>query len=106
MALKKVYRGKAGKRFRVLLSSCGNPDFGQHAPISTPEARDADSLAGLRAQAEDYRDYWNLGGGNWNDGRIIDNRTGKLVGHFSYNLRCWEGLPGTWTSETKEIKSL
>jgi hypothetical protein len=25
---------------------------------------------------------------------VVDNRTGTLVGSFSYNLRFWEGAPG------------
>lgn len=92
-----------GSRYRVLLSSVGNPDFGQYAPVSEAKAVDAATIADARKACEAYIAENNLGGGNWANGRVIDNRTGKLVGHFSYNLRFWEGEPGTWTSATKEL---
>ncbi len=81
-------------RYRVLLSSCGNPDFQQFAPISEPETVDCATIMDAKKACEDYIEKWNMGGGNWDNGRVIDNRTGKLVGHFSYNLRFWEGEPG------------
>lgn len=87
------------KRYRVLLSSCGNPDFDQYAPISEPVAIDVETIADARKACAVYIEKWNLGGGNWDNGRVVDNRTGKLVGSFSYNLRFWEGQPGSHGKE-------
>jgi hypothetical protein len=91
------------KRYRVLLSSIGNPDFDQYAPISPAGAIDVESIKAARECCAAYQEKYNLGGGNWDNGRVIDNRTGKLVGHFSYNLRFWEGEPGSWSADRKEL---
>jgi hypothetical protein len=90
-------------RYRVLLASCGNPDYQQYAPICEARAVDAETIAGCRKACESYIKKNGLGGGDWDGGEVIDNRTGKLVGHFSYNLRFWDGAPGTWTPQTKEL---
>lgn len=96
----------SGKKYRVMLSSCGNPDFGQYAPISNPSAVDGDTLAELRKACKDYQEFWNLGGGNWDNGRVIENATGKLMGHFSYNLRFWAGDVGSWHPGVQEVTVL
>lgn len=87
------------KRYRVLLSSCGNPDFQQFSPISAPTSVDVETIMEARTVCQEYIEQWNLGGGNWDNGRVVDNRTGKLVGSFSYNLRFWEGEPGSHGKE-------
>ena len=91
------------KRYRVLLSSVGNPDFDQYAPISPAGAIDVESIKAARECCEAYQKKYNLGGGNWDNGRVIDNRTGKLVGYFSWNLRFWEGEPGSECADRKEL---
>lgn len=36
--------------------------------------------------------------------RILDTMTGQTIAHVSYNGRVWEGKPGSWTTETKELR--
>jgi hypothetical protein len=80
-------------RYRVILSSCPNPDFQESKSKAPAAAVDGDTLDELRRAAREYRDGYDLGGGNWAGGAVVDNKTRKLVGHFSYNLRFWEGPP-------------
>lgn len=80
--------GTPGKaRYSMRLRSAGNPDFGQHAPVSEPETVEGDTLREMRAHCERYISEWNLGGGNWTNPVVTEN--GKKVGHFSYNGRLW-----------------
>src|SRR5258705_3765676 len=51
--------------FTMRLSSCGNPDWGQYAPISEPKVVTGSTLAEMRKAAEAYSEENNLGGGNW-----------------------------------------
>jgi hypothetical protein len=74
--------------YTVRLSSCGNPDFGQYAPLSEPETVTRETLADMVKAAEEYRGFWDLGGGNWMTPAIKKN--GKVVGYISYNGRVWE----------------
>ncbi len=101
--VKKIVPEGDGKRYRVFLSSCGNPDFGQYAPISPPSVVDGDSLEELRQLCGTYQKVWDLGGGNWDNGRVVENATGRLMGHFSYNLRFWAGDVGSWKPGTPEV---
>ncbi len=78
-------------RYRVILASCPNPDFEETKPKAPAQAVDGNTLDELRQAAKEYRDKYGLGGGNWAGGAVVDNKTGKLMGHFSYNLRFWEG---------------
>lgn len=82
-------KAPATPAYRVLLSSCGNPDFGQYAPISPRGAVDVETLKEARDCCEAYIEEFNLGGGNWDGGQVIDNKTGKKIATFSYNLRLW-----------------
>lgn len=75
--------------FVMKLRSYGNPDFGQYAPISEPEVATGNTLAEMREKAQDYRDRWDLGGGNW--GCPVVKLGKKIIGHFSYNGRFWQG---------------
>ncbi len=83
---------KPDSRFWVYLSSVGNPDHGQYAPLSEPCVGWADSLSGVRDRCSEYQRQWDLGGGNWPGALFGSGRT--VLGHVSYNLRLWEGLPG------------
>lgn len=87
--------------FEMKLRSVGNPDFGQYARLSEPETVKAVTLSEMRALAQAYIDKWNLGGGNWVDPVVKDGK--KVIGHFSYNLRFWEGRPARGASSQKEI---
>jgi hypothetical protein len=90
----KIQKPEASAPYRVLLSSCGNPDFNQYAPISPRGAVDAVSLWDCREICNAYIGKFGLGGGNWSGGEIIDNKTGKCIAHVSYNGRIWEGPIG------------
>lgn len=87
--------------FTMRLSSCGNPDWDQYAPISEPKVVTGSTLAEMRKLAEDYRDENNLGGGNWKN--PVVKQGSKVIGHFSYNGRFWEGRPGRWDLKKSEI---
>ena len=74
--------------FTARMKSVGNPDFGQYAPISEPATLKATTLRGLLDKMEEYRDYWNLGGGNWVEPKITQGKT--VIGWVSYNGRVWD----------------
>jgi hypothetical protein len=74
-------------KYVMVMRSVGNPDFGQYAPLSEPAAIKSDTLAGLVHAAEEYIEFWNLGGGNWVDPEIREN--GEPVATISYNGRVW-----------------
>lgn len=87
--------------FTMRLSSCGNPDFGQYEPLSPPKVVTGSTLAEMRKAAEDYIGEWELGGGNWKN--PVVKQGSKVIGHFSYNGRFWEGRPGRWDLKKNEI---
>jgi ABC-type glycerol-3-phosphate transport system substrate-binding protein len=78
-------------RYRVILASCPNPDFDEKKAKAPAQAIDGNTLDELRQAAREYQKKYDLGGGNWAGGAVVDNKTGKLMGHFSYNLRFWDG---------------
>jgi hypothetical protein len=78
-------------KYIMVLRSVGNPDFQQYAPVSNPEVVTGNTLKEMRAHAERYKEFWNLGGGNWTNPTVISTNGNKIVGHFSYNGRFWEG---------------
>lgn len=73
--------------YEMKLRSVGNPDFGQYAPMSEPEAVRRSTLTEMRKACEAYISKWNLGGGNWVDPMVTQD--GKKIGRFSYNGRFW-----------------
>ena len=83
--------------------SVGNPDFGQYAPVSPREVLRAETLEELKMKVEKYRDYWHLGGGNWVS--PVVRKDGKVVGHFSYNGRLWQGAKSRLDSPEILIES-
>lgn len=82
------------KRYTIKLSSVGNPDFGQYAPVSPPEICEADTLQEIVAACEAYIKKWDLGGGNWKEPILRED--GVAIGHISYNRRVWRGKPRDW----------
>jgi hypothetical protein len=80
----------ADKPYRVLLASCGNPDYGQDpdAPQSPEEWRAVADLEEASRACRAYVEYLNLGGGNWSGGLVVDAK-GKAVARVSYNGRVW-----------------
>ena len=79
--------------YTVLLSSVGNPDFAQYAPVSDRKKVVAKKLSEIRKACETYIEEWDLGGGNWPTCPV--RRNGKVVGHFSYNGRFWRSRKGS-----------
>jgi hypothetical protein len=89
--------------YTMTLQSVGNPDFNQYEPISEPVTVHSETIEGMRNAAAEYIDHWDLGGGNWVSPVVRDD-AGNVIGHFSYNLRFWEGDgTGDWEKQ-KEIK--
>jgi hypothetical protein len=80
----------------VKLSSCGNPDFGQYAPLSPTKLLTIATLKDATRVCLIYINAWNLGGGNWDGGQIYEGK--KQIASISYNGRIWD-------MDNKEIKS-
>jgi hypothetical protein len=74
-------------RYTMTLKSVGNPDFAQYVPVSEPSVVEAETLAELRNACDAYIRKWDLGGGNWTNPAVREDR--KVVGYFSYNGRLW-----------------
>lgn len=89
--------------FTMRLSSVGNPDHGQYAPVSNPVTVKGLTLKEMRKKADAYQRKWELGGGNWPNPEVKIGK--RIVGHFSYNLRFWEGdgKPRPVTEKKREI---
>jgi hypothetical protein len=81
-------------RYRVKLSNCGNPDYGQDCRRALPDtfcgwAR-VESLEAAATLCRVYLSYFELGGGNWTGGEVADMEQGGLiVGQVSFNGRVW-----------------
>lgn len=77
-------------RYECRIRSVGNPDFDQYAPVSDPAYLHAATLKEMRKLIEAYREFWNLGGGNWVNPVVL--RDHKPCGYFSYNGRFWRRI--------------
>ena len=77
--------------YKCYVSTVGNPDYGQYAPISNPEWLESDTIQELREQAGSYKEEWNVGGGNWKNPIVyqVNGKSKKRIGYLSYNLRLW-----------------
>ena len=89
---------------KVLLASCGNPDYRQDTDkelfgcernkwVTVKTFKEASQ------QCIDFIERNDLGGGNWNGGIIVEGS--KIVARVSYNGRVWEG--NEFSSKAKEI---
>lgn len=91
---------KRGK-FVVVLASVGNPDFGQDNRRSMPGVpKKRLRVASLRAASQAcrlYIEHYELGGGNWLGGAVLDHKTKEQVAEISYNGRAWQ--PGPWPKD-------
>ena len=81
---------------KVKLSHCKNPDVrsGYWQPTFDPAKPQLVEVADIAAAARVCREYIErnqLGGGNWNGGKVTDN--GKHVADISYNGRAWQPAP-------------
>lgn len=72
----------------VKLSSCGNPDFQQYAPLSLPKIIMVQTLKEASEQCKAYIAEWNLGSGNWNGGQVYEGS--KRIAQITYNGRIWD----------------
>lgn len=78
----------------VLLSSCGNIDFGQNpyeslygVPTNLVEVP---SLEEASAVCRNYIEQHELGGGNWTGGFVFEtNDYQNQIAYISYNGRIW-----------------
>jgi len=79
-------------RVKCYVSTRGNPDFNQYAPVSNPVWMHAENIEELRAKLRGYQDFYMVGGGNWNSPVVyLTSGSGKKrVGRLSYNLRLWD----------------
>ena len=93
----------AAKTYRMTLSSCGNPDFGENPnrPMSPTETVAFGDLADAGQHVRRYCDTHSLGGGNLKPVEVMDGN--RVVARVSYNGRVW--LPpadrtrwGDWTA--------
>ena len=77
----------------VGLSSCGNVDFDEDpdSPMSHDTVVAVESMEEASRVAQEYRDRYHLGGGNWVPAPIVDADSGEQVAYVSYNGRVWPG---------------
>ncbi|HUT61886.1 MAG TPA: hypothetical protein VNA25_28955 [Phycisphaerae bacterium] len=79
------------KAFRVVLMSCGNPDYGQTSPQSPTMTVPVDNLRDARDIAMAYIVAWSLGAGNWcgSAGCVYPHDSEICIAQISYNGRVW-----------------
>ena len=78
------------KNFLIVnLESCGNPDYGQYAPLSPQLGKVVKSIEVAQLAVNKYIQEYGLGGGNLAGGQVIDAVTRKEIGYISYNGRFW-----------------
>ena len=82
-------------KYKCYVSTVGNPDRGQYAPISNPEWIESDTIQGLRGQLDNYQEEWDIGVSNWKNPIVyeVHGKTKKKIGSMSYNLRIWVKQP-------------
>ena len=76
--------------FVVILNSAGTPDHGEFFDddvLSPNVEKECGSLGECQRAAMDYRQAYELGGGNWTGGTVKKN--GQEIGRISYNGRFW-----------------
>ena len=86
-------------RFSIRVTTVGNPDFSQYAPITDPTTFNSNDWESLVEQLRQYQTDWLIGGGNWTDPVLF--KDGKPIGNVSFNCRVWE--LGKQYPDAKEI---
>jgi len=85
-------------QYVVVLATCGNVDFGQdpnRSMLGVPKKRlRVASLRAASAACRLYIAHYEVGGGNWIGGAVLDHKTKVEVAKISYNGRAWK--PGTF----------
>jgi hypothetical protein len=79
--------------YKVLLNSCGNPDYGQdpNQPFENAVASVAtrNTIEECQFAVREYIDTHNLGGGHFIGGEVYTDNN-EYVGLISYNGRFWD----------------
>jgi len=85
--------------YRLILRSCGNPDFGQDPsqPMSPTEDIAVDTLRQAAQVARAYIVRHNLGGGNFPTPNVF--KGDQVVARISYNGRIWLPPDGGWNDK-------
>lgn len=77
----------------VIMSACGNPDFGQAQDIGIPIKQKLVSTFEEASQAcKEYITEYGLGGGNWIGGAVLNVTNRQQIAYISYNGRIWTKL--------------
>lgn len=71
----------------VKLSSVPNSDFNQHNSLSPSKVMEVDTLEQASIVCSQYISQYQLGGGNWDGGQVLENDV--EIAHISYNGRVW-----------------
>jgi hypothetical protein len=82
---------KTKAKYMMYLTSVGNPDRQQYAPVSTQKKVTGKTLREMQEKARAYQQFWNLGGGNWTNPVVWEGD--KVVGFFNYSLTLFQGGP-------------
>ena len=89
---------------KVFLANCGNPDYGQnpYKKLLGTEShfyKEVDSFEQASKACLEYIKEFDLGGGNWSGGQIIEN--GQMIAYTSYNGRVWKSDDKYFAQEKK-----
>jgi hypothetical protein len=75
--------------FTVEMSACQNPDFPRRYDLPAKRTVEVASLREASEACRRFIEDHDLGGGNWNGGRVRDAATGGVEALVSYNGRVW-----------------
>lgn len=79
--------------YSVILTNCGNINHEENPFLPLPGTSTGEavvqSLEEAVATCREYIEMFELGGGNWIGGQVIDTKTNKEVAYISYNGRVW-----------------
>jgi hypothetical protein len=96
-------------QYVVVLATCGNIDFGQDPNRSLPGVpKKRLRVASLQAASQACRLYiahYEVGGGAWVGGAVIDHKTKVPVAKISYNGRAWQWGPYPQPEISLEVAS-
>ena len=70
-------------KWTTVLITSGNPDFQQYAPITDPEIIEVDSYDQLINRIQEWKNFWQVGGGNWMEPTVL--RDEQPLGFLTYN---------------------
>lgn len=89
----------------VILSSCGNPDFGQHPDMELfgAEPNSVRPISSFKEASDLCNEFIRgneLGSGNWSGGNILDENKEPFA-QVSYNSKVWEDV--SYSKGRKEI---